>query len=591
MKLSWVCLIGVLFTAPTLSGCGGGGGGTPAPPASNKFSVTKDMTPSGGTIDVGATGVSVSVPSGVLNANGTVTATVYKGASIPSKPPSAPNPILAFEAKTATTVNDGVATVSMPSTHPANTVLVGAYRLSDGTTWKWADVTESGGKATIAMPVSSSSRGVAQFIIYGVLLAFSDQKETVCQISLLAGTGDAHVFPSTGRVALLVHGMWTDASKLKSTAQALVSQGGFKAVYAFEYPWAIDITLNAQELNRLLKLQPKEQRVVMIAHSMGGLVSRYALEQDTDLSDRASNHVQELVMLATPNAGSLQADVILTALRDDAVMNPESADCQWSSLKSIALSITQMLTWSTFIHDLDYPTNHLNSVSYYTVGGTNDQFVTVGSAAHLPDGATLGPRDTSRRWGCGHTDFWSVSLSNKLIDLLIATKLNNGPSITVIGTNYGKPTDSGWNYYVDLLGGQTVGAPYHVNEIIFKTSNRSGTEYWRQWYATNFFGGYFPDTRTLVDITVPRDGEYALPLIGCTFDKYWNSYGNTSYDSHAKTIDLWVNGTDSANRPFSSHKRFQLLDKDGSGPSTPRSVNLGAKLVPGGTMTLAPVKR
>jgi len=92
--------------------------------------------------------------------------------------------------------------------------------------------------------------------------------------------------------------------------------------YVFAYDWRLDNVKNARELiTRVERLKSKLQRPDLkfnvIAHSMGGLIARYAaMYGDADLPDgdgpiqptwRGAAHISKIVMIGVPNEGSADA--------------------------------------------------------------------------------------------------------------------------------------------------------------------------------------------------------------------------------------------------------------------------------------------
>jgi pimeloyl-ACP methyl ester carboxylesterase len=72
------------------------------------------------------------------------------------------------------------------------------------------------------------------------------------------------------------------------------------AVEFHDYDWRLPVAESGRALAaRLQRLRP--QRVALVAHSMGGLVSRAAL------AHAGTTHVERLVLLGTPNSGSFAA--------------------------------------------------------------------------------------------------------------------------------------------------------------------------------------------------------------------------------------------------------------------------------------------
>ena len=98
--------------------------------------------------------------------------------------------------------------------------------------------------------------------------------------------------------------------------------GDKDTVYTFSYDWRRDNVETARELVRRMeilkqKLNRPDLRFNIIAHSMGGLVARYAaMYGDVDLPKDGvaptpnwggAAHIQRIIMLGTPNEGSMDA--------------------------------------------------------------------------------------------------------------------------------------------------------------------------------------------------------------------------------------------------------------------------------------------
>ncbi|HYK20935.1 MAG TPA: hypothetical protein VEV42_09385, partial [Pyrinomonadaceae bacterium] len=89
--------------------------------------------------------------------------------------------------------------------------------------------------------------------------------------------------------------------------------------YVFAYDWRQDNVKNARELVRRLerlksKLQRPDLKFTVVAHSMGGLIARYAaMYGDADLPEGdgpirptwlGAAHINKIVMIGVPNEGS-----------------------------------------------------------------------------------------------------------------------------------------------------------------------------------------------------------------------------------------------------------------------------------------------
>lgn len=105
-------------------------------------------------------------------------------------------------------------------------------------------------------------------------------------------------------LVVVVHGFNSSPERFEPLASALRESGLVAGTYS--YPDDQPIAASAEQLSRDLKgissSQP-QRRVALVAHSMGGLVSRLVIE-DPQLDP---GNVSHLIMVATPNQGSLLA--------------------------------------------------------------------------------------------------------------------------------------------------------------------------------------------------------------------------------------------------------------------------------------------
>lgn len=100
------------------------------------------------------------------------------------------------------------------------------------------------------------------------------------------------------------------------------ADGDRDTFYVFAYDWRKDNVGNARELvKRITRLKEKlgrpDLRFNIVAHSMGGLIARYAaMYGDSDLPDGdqepqptwvGANHINKIVMIGVPNEGSADA--------------------------------------------------------------------------------------------------------------------------------------------------------------------------------------------------------------------------------------------------------------------------------------------
>jgi len=118
---------------------------------------------------------------------------------------------------------------------------------------------------------------------------------------------------ATGRIVVLVHGLcmndlqW-DLRGAGDHGQALARDLGYTPVY-LHYNTGLHISRNghdfAERLEALVDAWPVPvERLSIVAHSMGGMVSRSAHRQAMDAGQRWPALLRDLVFLATPHHGS-----------------------------------------------------------------------------------------------------------------------------------------------------------------------------------------------------------------------------------------------------------------------------------------------
>lgn len=161
---------------------------------------------------------------------------------------------------------------------------------------------------------------------------------------------------------LLVHGINADYRGMTALAQALSRCDPALAIYAADYGLGCSIDdLGAMLAARVGASLPQGHRLRVVAHSMGGLVTRSAIDCH-GLADRVS----EVITVATPHLGAPTA--LLTALH---------------ALRVIALDrglppeAKELIRGSLLLQSLNVASR--TSVTYHCLGGTSaDQYCTPG---------------------------------------------------------------------------------------------------------------------------------------------------------------------------------------------------------------------
>jgi len=106
-----------------------------------------------------------------------------------------------------------------------------------------------------------------------------------------------------GKAVILVHGIMR-SSKSFSTLEKGLSEQGY-LVFGFDYPSTrIPITESAEYLHQCIKSLDGVEEINLVVHSMGGLVVRCMLMQETD------PRLKRMVMMGVPNYGAVPADLL-----------------------------------------------------------------------------------------------------------------------------------------------------------------------------------------------------------------------------------------------------------------------------------------
>ncbi|MEL6140519.1 MAG: alpha/beta fold hydrolase [Bacteroidota bacterium] len=132
-----------------------------------------------------------------------------------------------------------------------------------------------------------------------------------------SAVGVATKVAESQNILLLVHGIFGNTGAMMEFAQQLFQSKKFDCILAFDYEnLATSITETAENLENALLTEANirpDQQLTILAHSMGGLVSRYLIEK---LNNKVK--VNRLVMAGTPNAGSALAKI--TKYRDASIL-------------------------------------------------------------------------------------------------------------------------------------------------------------------------------------------------------------------------------------------------------------------------------
>lgn len=106
-----------------------------------------------------------------------------------------------------------------------------------------------------------------------------------------------------GKAVILVHGIMRSSKSFSALKTRLRSEGYL--VFGFDYPSTrISITASADYLRQCISSLKGINEINLVVHSMGGLVVRSMLMQETD------PRLTRMVMMGVPNNGAVPADIL-----------------------------------------------------------------------------------------------------------------------------------------------------------------------------------------------------------------------------------------------------------------------------------------
>ncbi len=188
----------------------------------------------------------------------------------------------------------------------------GAYLMPAGDFWRNDDGSTQLSVSNLPAPlVDQRSLGGSLRMWFFKTVAGIDQVNRLRLVSFDAagkasysGDGIASAVRGSRRVLLVIHGIIGDTRGMLEGLHQIGTDAGFDCVLAYDYEnlaTLIDQTarLLATDLANVGLTAADDKNLTIVAHSMGGLVSRWFVEKEG-----GAEVVDHLVMCGTPNAGS-----------------------------------------------------------------------------------------------------------------------------------------------------------------------------------------------------------------------------------------------------------------------------------------------
>lgn len=224
------------------------------------------------------------------------------------------------------------------------------------------------------------------------------------------------------RIALFVHGIIGDTRDMAASIRR-AGLTDYDLILTFDYENLQDsIAETARSLKGRLEAvgltAGHTKTLVVIAHSMGGLVSRWFIERE------GGNHVvQRLVMLGTPNGGSPWPNVVEWATTALAVGLNELSKIAWPAAvlagltqasHAAQLTLGEMTAESDFLKDLAESPDPGPDVSYFLIAG---------NTSLIPGTSEINERDSKLRRLL--TRLWSDQTKYELASMMFGGSDND----------------------------------------------------------------------------------------------------------------------------------------------------------------------
>ena len=175
---------------------------------------------------------------------------------------------------------------------------------------------------------------------------------------------------------VVVHGIGSNPWEMEALIQALGSI--YKNVIAFQYPSARSIEENAESLRRSIQSASPTTKIDIVAHSMGGLVTRKAVQ----LLGSKGIFVKNVFTIGTPHKGAIIAKVVSYFVDGEVLQVNSETEARAKDFPGLA----DLDPSSEFLSKLN--ASSALSTKYFSIAGDyingGDSVVTVDSATGNP---------------------------------------------------------------------------------------------------------------------------------------------------------------------------------------------------------------
>lgn len=521
------------------SGCGGGGGGSDQsePKVVGAESV---IVQSGVDTRLSLEGSDIIIPTGTLP-TGTAVELKLTDDRKPF-PNDLVHPTFYKMEITAEAQPTGSITVKVPKPASANPFHV-ALLTDQG--WKILDHEVLGDVVQYQLPAAELSPiNTGRVIGFGwitqIANTFADnQAFRPPQLIRLHGNGKL----GEGKSALIIHGIFSNAGSFSDFGRHLKNNSvlGYTNVYGITYDWRFGAIQNAEAIKALIEsVNPSAKKVDIFAHSMGGLVSRYLLEELGYTRPFAN-----LITMHTPHSGSGWGSPGAAVLHlNELLFNSPSTLFSGGYLTPASPAIQDLVTNSGLLTTLRFGVkNEIGQVGYAMIGATGDDVVPIQSARAddtILQAKTSGmvQRETIHSpdsiWIGGHSFLYTEIQGITAVMGMVAPRSVEGISLTTEANVVDAGSKAYWDFTFRLRNGSV--APIRITDIDMESFDRFGLHVGTQWYVPGMSG--------------------TLPFV-------YTPWGEVLQDNHHRDFNLRFNaGSELSGRLFTGssiiHIRYDL---------------------------------
>lgn len=521
-------------------GCGGSGSGSS--PVVNRTEAVVDPRVVQ-KVKIGE--ANLTFPAGAFSVPTKVRLTETRSGRLPQPAFKATQPILTLEL--AETPKKTV-TVEYPA---AEGTLVAAAIDNQKPIGAWP-VTRSGQKTIVSLDPALLKIGRAPTFTVGLVLGLATKLSPPDADPGLTLVGPA----GSGRTIIFVHGLLQSADDLAAVALKAKSLGGYGRAYSFRYDYRASFRQAGEALASDLKGGGfADKSVDLVGYSKGGLVARWALEQQG-----ATKPVRQAVYLATPNQG---CNLTLAGLyyffggtwliSSIALPFP---DWQSDTFSELMPASPALATLNKYRHQ------QTGDVDYFLFAGEADHVVATASAQ--AQGATLDDRTLGliKRFGLANYGHLAMDGLEAVTVALGKITESRGGLVIKYDRNPLQPDffSGSWQSAITLTN--TTKQPLTIEYCQFEQFDRNGVWQGNYWFDSRTPPGvFFPHQRSRWGYQLSA-GEAVTEHIEYWSDESQVPVWEASPNKRARTSRALVEAVGQNGQPYKTEAVLQLIYQD-----------------------------